>query len=85
MDRGELIEEGEDRDAVHDCGFEEEALAFSYGQVAEFAVGVDDGAFVGGDGMGSVVESGTDVVYAGLAGFDVEGCGFKEDVGLGFF
>jgi hypothetical protein len=45
---------------------------------------VDDGAFVGGDGVGSVVEGGADVVDGGLAGFDVEGCGFEEDVGLGF-
>jgi hypothetical protein len=54
------------------------------GQVAQFAVGVDDGAFVGGDGVGSVLEGGADVVDGGLAGFDVEGRGFEEDVGLGF-
>jgi hypothetical protein len=46
---------------------------------------VDDRAFVGGDGVGSVVEGGTDVVDGGLAVLDVEGCGFEEDVGLGFF
>ena len=45
---------------------------------------MDDGAFVGGDGMGSVVESGAYVVDGGLAGFDVEGGGFEENVGLGF-
>ena len=58
-------------------------LALLRGQVAEFAVGVDDGAFVGGDGVGSVVESGADVVDGGLAVFHVERCGFEEDVGLG--
>jgi hypothetical protein len=41
------------------------------GEVAEFAVGVDDGSFVGGDGVGSVLEGGADVVDGGLAGFDV--------------
>jgi hypothetical protein len=45
---------------------------------------VDDGAFVGGDGVGSVIQGRADVVYGGLAGFDVEGGGFEEDVGLGF-
>jgi hypothetical protein len=40
-------------------------LAFSCGQVAEFAVSVDDGAFVGGDGVGSVIEGDADVVDRG--------------------
>ena len=53
------------------------------GEVAEFAVGVDDWSFVGGDGVGSVSEGGADVIDGGLAGLDVEGCGFEEDVGLG--
>ncbi len=53
------------------------------GQVAEFAVGVDDWSFVGGDGVGSVLERGADVIDGGLAGFDVERGGFEEDVGLG--
>ena len=53
------------------------------GQVAQFAVGVDDGAFVGGDGVGSVVECGADVVDGGLAVCHVEGRGFEEDVGAG--
>ncbi len=42
-------------------------LAVCGGQVAQFAVGVDDGAFVGGDGVGSVLERGADVVDGGLA------------------
>jgi hypothetical protein len=41
------------------------------GQVAEFAVGVDDWSLVGGDGVGSVLERGSDVIGRGLAGFDV--------------
>ena len=45
---------------------------------------MDDGAFVRGDGVGSVIEGGADVVNRGLAGFDVEGGGFVEDFGLGF-
>jgi hypothetical protein len=44
---------------------------------------VDDGAFVGGDGVGSVLEGGADVLDGGLAGLDVEGRGFEEDVGTG--
>jgi hypothetical protein len=83
MDGGELVEEREDGDAIHYGGFEEEALTFTCGQVAEFAVDVDDGAFVRRDGVGSVVEGGTDVVYGGLAVLDIEGGGFEEDVGLG--
>ena len=46
---------------------------------------MDDGAFVGGDGVGSVIEGDADVVDRGLAVLDVEGGGFEEDVGLGFF
>jgi hypothetical protein len=41
------------------------------GQIAKFAVGVDDWAFVGGDGMGSVLECGADVIDGGLAVFYV--------------
>ena len=54
-----------------------------YGQVAEFAVGVDDCPLVRGDGMGSVIESGADVIDGGLAVLDVQRCGFEEDVGFG--
>jgi len=79
-----LGKKGEDGDAIHHGGFEQKALALRGGEIAEFAVGVDDGAFVGGDGVGSVFEGGADVVGGGLAGFDVEGRGFEEDVGLGF-
>jgi hypothetical protein len=44
---------------------------------------MDAGAFVGGDGVGSVIECGADVVDGGLAGFDIEGGGFEEDIGAG--
>jgi hypothetical protein len=44
---------------------------------------VDDGAFVRGDGVGSVGEGGADVIDGGLAVLDIEGSGFEEDVGLG--
>ena len=77
VDGGELVEEREDGDTVHDCRFEEKAFAFSCGQVAELAVGVDDGAFVGSDGVGSMIEGGADVVNGGLAGFNVEGSRFE--------
>jgi hypothetical protein len=83
VNRGHLIEERKNRHAVHDRGFEEEFLFARQGQVAEFAVGVDDGAFVGGDSVGSVFERRADVLDGGLAGFDVERCGFEEDVGAG--
>ena len=71
MNHGQLIEQREDGDAIHHGGFEQEALALRGGQVAEFAVGVDDGSFVGGDGVGSVVEGGANVVGGGLAALDV--------------
>jgi hypothetical protein len=82
-DGRELIEEGKNWDAIHHGRLEEEAFAFSFREIAEFAVGVDDGAFVGGDGVGSVLESGADVVDGRLSGFDVERCGFEENVGAG--
>ena len=44
---------------------------------------MDNRAFVGGDGVGSVLECGADVIDGGLAGFDIEGCGFEEDIGAG--
>ena len=74
---GKLIEKRKDGDSVHYGGFEEEAFVFDGGEVAEFAVGVDDGSFVGGDGVGSVMESGADVVDGGLAVIHVERCGFE--------
>ena len=46
---------------------------------------MDDGAFVRGDGVGSVIEGGADGVDGGLAVLDVERCGFEEDFGLGFY
>ena len=79
-----MVEKREDRDAIHDRGLEEKPFAFTRGEVAELAVGVDDGAFVCGDNVGAVVEGGADVVDGGLAVLDGEGCGFEEDVGLGF-
>ena len=53
------------------------------GQIAEFAVGVDDWAFVGGDGVGSVLERGADVIDGGLSAFQVERGGFEQNVGVG--
>ncbi len=44
---------------------------------------MDDWSFVGGDGVGSVLQRGADVVDGGLAVFHVERCGFEEDVGAG--
>ena len=51
---GKLIEKRKDGDAIHYGGFEEEAFAAGGGEIAEFAIGVDDWSFVGGDGVGSV-------------------------------
>jgi len=52
-------------------------------QVAKFAVGMNDGAFVGGDVMGSVFERGADVIDRGLTVCHIERRGFEKDVGLG--
>ena len=71
VDGGQLVEEGEDGNSVHDCGFEKEALAFFGGQVAEVAPGVNDGTFVGADGVGSVLKGGADVVNRGLTVVDI--------------
>jgi hypothetical protein len=71
MDCGHLVEKRKDGDAIHHGGFEQEALAFDGSQIAEFAVGVDDGSFVGGDGVGSVLEGGANVIDRGLAVLDV--------------
>ena len=80
-----MVEERKDRDAIHDGGFEEKALATSGGEIAKVAVGVDDRSFIGGDGVGSVLEGGADVIDGGLAVFDIQGRGFEEDVGAGGF
>ena len=83
MNCGKLIEKRKDWDAIHYGGFEEETLAVRRGKIAEFAVGVDDWALVGGDGVGSVSEGGADVVDGGLAGFYIEGRSFEKNVGAG--
>ena len=44
---------------------------------------MDDGAFVGRDGVGSMLERGADVIDGWLAGLDVEGGGFEENVSTG--
>jgi hypothetical protein len=46
---------------------------------------VNDCPFVGGDGVGSVLESGADVVDGGLAIFYIQRGGFEEDVRFGRF
>jgi hypothetical protein len=83
MNGGQLVEQRKDGNAVQHGGFEQEALAARGRQIAQLAVGMNDGAFVGGDGVGSVLEGGADVVDGGLAVLDVEGSGFEEDVGVG--
>ena len=83
VDGGELFEERENRHAVHNCGFEEEALALLRGQITEFAVVVDDRTFVGRDGVGSVLEGGADMIDGGPAVLHIERGGFEKDIGLG--
>src|SRR5579872_1395579 len=53
------------------------------GEIAQLAVGVNDRAFVGSDGVSSVLEGGADVVDSRLAILHVKRSGFEEDVGLG--
>jgi len=65
---------------VHHRGFEQKAPAARSGQIAQLAVGMNDGAFVRGDGVGSMFEGGADVVDGGLAGFDVERSGLEENI-----
>src|SRR5262249_50872743 len=71
VDGGELVEERKDGDAIHHRGFEEKAFALAGSEIAEFAVGVNDRAFVRGDRVGSVVERGADVRNGGLTAFHV--------------
>ena len=67
VNHGELVEQRKNRNAVHHRRFEEESFAARGGKVAQFAVGVDNGAFVSGDRVGSVLEGGADVVDGRLA------------------
>src|SRR5260370_32250856 len=71
MDCGHLMEKRKDGDAIHDGGFEQEALAFGGCQIAQFSISVDDWAFVGGDGMSSVFEGGAEFTDGRVARFDV--------------
>src|ERR1035438_291737 len=83
VNRRKLIEQREDGDAVHHRGFEQELFAARGGQIAQLAVGVNDGAFVGGDVVGTVLEGGADVVDGGLAVFHVERSRFEKEGGGG--
>src|ERR1022692_4802567 len=69
VNRRKLIEQREDGDAVPHRGFEQELFAARGGPIAQLAVGVTDGAFVGGDGVGPWREGGSDGVDGGLAFF----------------
>ncbi len=80
---GQLVEQREDGYTVHHSGFEQEPLAARGSQVAQLAVGMNDGAFVGGDGVGSVLECSADMVDGGLAGFDVERSRFEQNISAG--
>jgi len=83
MNHRQLIKQRKNRDAIHHRGFEQKALAARGREVAEFAVGVDDGSFVSGDGVGSMIERGADVIDRRLSIFYVERRGFEENVGAG--
>jgi hypothetical protein len=52
-----------------------------HSEIAQFAVGVDDRAFVGGNGVGSVLQCTANMRDRGLAIFDIEGCSFEDDIG----
>lgn len=79
----EFAEKRKDRGAIHHRGLEQEALAFLAGKVAEFTIGVYDGAFVRGDGMGAMFERSPNVAGGGLASFHIERRGLEENVGFG--
>ncbi|HUJ31743.1 MAG TPA: hypothetical protein VLY23_10725 [Candidatus Acidoferrum sp.] len=80
-----MREHREDRRAVHHRGFEKEFAAARAGEVAKFAVGVDDRTFVRADGVRAGFERGLEMGDGGLAGETVERSGFEDDVGLGLF
>lgn len=52
------------------------------GEFAEVAIGVDDGAFVGADGVSAGFERRFDVLDSGMAVVPVKGAGFEKNVGL---
>ena len=52
-------------------------------QFAEFAIGVDDRAFVGADGMRAGLECRFDVLDGGVAAVAIKRASFEKDVGLG--
>ena len=78
-------EKRKNRDAVHHGGFVEKAAIFFFGERGEFGERVDDGTFVGGDGVRAEFERGFDVIGGGFAGGGVERTGFEDDVGASAF
>ena len=79
--RKRVRKEGENRSAVHHRGFEEEFSRVGVREIAKFSIGVNDGAFVGADGVGAGFERGFQVVNGGVAAVAVERGGFEKDVG----
>ena len=72
MHCGELIEERENRDAIHHRGFEKEALVFARGKVAERAISVYDRSLFGCDGVRTIFECGAYVINGRLASLDIQ-------------
>jgi hypothetical protein len=57
--------------------------AFFLSERGKFAEGVDDRTLIRGDGVGTVLECGGEMLHGGLAGVRIERASFKENIGLG--
>src|SRR5580692_12393241 len=80
-----VLKHGENRHPHHDRGLVEELAVLLFCERRELVVGVNDGAFVGGDGMRPEFESHPQMFGGGLAGFDIERGGLEENIGARFF
>ena len=77
MNRRHLIEQREDRHAIHYGGLKQKSLPARRRQIAQFAVGIDDRSFIRCDGMGSPLDRGTNMIDRRLAIGDIEGSSFE--------
>lgn len=77
--------QGKDGRAIHDRGFEQELPALFPGQRGDALIVVDQGSFVGSDGMSAGFERGDEMVDGGLAVLHVERTGFEKHIRFAAF
>src|ERR1700685_1926490 len=83
MNRRQIVaKQREDGNAIHHGRLEQKLSPMGNSETIQFFVGVNDGAFIGGDGVRAHFQSGANMINRRLTVAWAERRRFKENVGL---